>query len=316
MTGKAFQVSVFVISGLILAFLGIRFALSRMMSTGGAPPDAVQKSVTSKDGTVIAYEQTGNGPVIVLVSAALVDRDGARLLARELASSFTVVNYDRRGRGKSTNTEPYAPEREIEDLDAIVESLGQPVFLFGSSSGATLALDAASRLGSQVEKAFLYEPPFIVDGSHPPVPETLAREIAASVAANKRDEAVRSFFEKAMGIPPVGVTFMRLLMPAWTDMTAIVHTAPYDLMIVAGTQSGKPLPADRWARSTPSVLVAVGAKSEPFFHTGAKALKPILPAVQYQSLAGLDHGAVLMAPRTLASAMRAYFGRPQQSAAR
>lgn len=312
MTGKGLWIFIFVLSGLFLVFLGIRFALARWMSTGGAPTDAIQKSVTSKDGTIIAYEQTGTGPVIILVSAALVDRDGARLLARELAPSFTVVNYDRRGRGKSTNTEPYTPEREIEDIDAIAGSMGHPVFLFGSSSGATLALDAASRLGPRVVKAFLYEPPFITDGSHPPVPETLASEIAASVAANKRDEAARSFFEKAMGIPPVGVTFMRLLMPAWNDMTAMAHTAPYDLMILAGTQSGKPLPANRWAPSTSPVMVAVGAKSEPFFHTGAKALQTILPATQYQSLAGLDHGAILMAPKELATAIKKYVDRARR----
>jgi pimeloyl-ACP methyl ester carboxylesterase len=314
MTGL--RILVFVLAGLILLLLGVRFALARMMSTGGAPTDALQKAVSSKDGTVIAYEQTGAGPVIILVSAALVDRDGARLLAKELASSFTVVNYDRRGRGKSTNTDPYAPEREIEDLEALVRSVNQPVFLFGSSSGSVLALDAASRFGSSVVKTFLYEPPFLTDSSHPPIPDTLAREIAGSVAANQRDEAARLFFEKAMGIPPVGVTFMRLLMPAWKDMTAIVHTAHYDLMILAGTQTGGPLPANRWSQSISPVLIAVGAKSEPFFHEGAKALQLLLPATQYLSVPGLDHGAVLMAPKELASAIKNYVGQAQSSVER
>ena len=92
------------------------------------------------------------------------------------------------------------------------------MFLFGSSSGAVLALDGASRLGRRSGKYFFNEPPFIVDGSHPAVPESLAQKVAASVAADKRDEAVGIFFREAMGIPPVGVTFMRLLMPAWKDM--------------------------------------------------------------------------------------------------
>lgn len=295
------------VAGLVVVVLGIRLALARMLNTGGSPADAIQKTVKSKDGTLIAYEQTGAGPVVILVSAALADRDGARRLARQLAPHFTVVNYDRRGRGKSSNAEPYAVEREIEDLEAVVNAAGQPVFLFGSSSGAVLALDAGSRFGARVKKLFLYEPPFIVDGSRPPIPDSLQSEIAEAVAANKRDEAVALFFGKGMGIPAPGVTFMRLMLPAWRDMAAIVHTAPYDLKILAGTQSGKTLPADRWSRAISPAMVAVGAKSEAFFHNGAKALTGMLPAAQYRSLDGLDHSAVLMAPQALAAAIRRYF---------
>jgi pimeloyl-ACP methyl ester carboxylesterase len=301
----------FILAGLIVLIFAVRFAMARMMSSGGAPPGAVQKAVTSKDGTVIAYEQTGAGPVLILVSAALVDRDGTRLLARELATSFTLINYDRRGRGQSGNTEPYSPIREIEDLEALAGMFDEPIYFFGSSSGAVLALDAASRLGPKVRKAFLYEPPFIVDAGRPAIPESLAQEVAAAVAANKRDAAVGIFFREAMGIPSIGVTFMRLLMPPWKDMVRMVHTAPYDLMVLAGTQSGKRLPTDRWAPSTAPILVTVGAKSEPFFHTGAQSLKGILPTAQYRSLAGLDHGAVLMAPKDLAAAIKEFFGQTQ-----
>jgi len=294
-------------AGMVVAVLGIRFALGRMLSTGGPSQDAIQKKVQSKDGTVIAYEKTGAGPAVVLVSAALADRDGARRLARELAPTFTVINYDRRGRGKSSNTEPYAVEREIEDLEALVDAVGQPVFVFGSSSGAVLALDAGTRFGARVKKLFLYEPPFIVDASHAPIPDSLQKEIEDAVAANKRGEAVALFFGKGMGIPAPGVTFMRLMLPAWRDMTAIVHTAPYDLKILAGTQSGRPLPPDRWSRGTSPTMVAVGAKSEAFFHNGAEALTGMLPGSEYRSLEGLDHSAVLMAPQALASAIREYF---------
>jgi pimeloyl-ACP methyl ester carboxylesterase len=308
MSGRALRITGSVLAGVIVVILGIRFAFGRMLSTGGTPPDAIQRSATSKDGTTIGYEQTGKGPVVILVPAALVDRDGTRPLAKQLASFYTVVNYDRRGRGKSTNTEPYSVEREIEDVEALVDAGSGPVFLFGSSSGAVLALDAASRLGARVKKLFLYEPPFIVDDSRPPIPGTLIQEVAASVAANNRDEAVALFFTKGMGIPAAGVTFMRLLMPAWRDMANVAHTAPYDLTILAGTQSGKPLPAQRWAPTTSPGMVAVGAKSEPFFHSGAKALNGVLPASQYRSLDGLDHSAVLMAAKELAVAIREYFG--------
>lgn len=300
-----------VLAGAVVLTFGIRFAFARMLSTGGVPANAVQRTVKSKDGTLIAYEQTGAGPVVILVSAALVDRDGTRPLARELASSFTVINYDRRGRGKSGNAEIYATTREVEDVEALMETSSQPVFLFGSSSGAALALDAASSLAPRVKRTFLYEPPFIVDDTHPAIPSELAQEVAASVAAGNRDEAVGIFFRKAMGIPAAGVTFMRLLMPAWKDMAQIAHTAPYDLMILSGTQSGRPLPADRWSPATPPVLVAVGARSEPFFHNGARALQRVLPATQYLSLPGLDHGAVLTAPRDLSAVMKEFFAGSQ-----
>ena len=251
MSGHTLRIiGIVLVAGIVVVGLGIRFALAWMLSTGGPPTDAIQKTVKSKDGTLIAYEQTGAGPAVILVSAALADRDGARLLARQLASSFTVINYDRRGRGKSSDTKPYAVEREIEDFEALINAAGRPVFLFGSSSGAVLTLDAGSRFGARVKKLFLYEPPFIVDGSHEPIPDSLQNEIGDAVAASKRDEAVTLFFRKGMGIPAAGVTFMRLLMPAWRDMAAIAHTAPYDLKILAGTQSGKPLPSDRWSRVT------------------------------------------------------------------
>ena len=301
------NIGIVLVVGAVVIVLGIRFALAKMLSTGGPPKDAIEKTVKSKDGTLIAYEQTGAGPVVILVSAALADRDGARPLARQLASTFTVFNYDRRGRGKSSNTEPYAAEREIEDLEALVNVAGQPAFLFGSSSGSVLALDAGSRFGAKVKKLFLYEPPFIVDASHAPIPDSLQKEIQDAVAANKRDEALALFFRKGMGIPAGGVTFMRLCMPAWRDMAAIAHTAPYDLKILAGTQSGKPLPSDRWSRATSPAMVAVGAKSEAFFHSGAKALTALLPAVEYRSLDGLDHSAVLMSPQALAAIIREYF---------
>ena len=294
-------------AGLLLVILGIRFAIAKKFSTGGTPPDAIQRTTISKDGTLIAYEQTGSGALLILVSAALTDRDGDRPLAKQLASSFTVLNYDRRGRGKSANTEPYAAEREIEDLQALVNTSTRPVYLFGSSSGAVLALDAANRLGTKVAKVFLYEPPFIVDKTRPPLSESLLNEVNAALAAKHRAGAVALFFNKGMGIPKPGILFMQLLMPAWADMVKLAHTAPYDLMILAGTQSGKPLPRDRWCHANAPTMVAVGAKSEPFFPSGAKALAGLLPTVSYKSLDDLDHSAVLMAPQAIATAVRQFF---------
>jgi pimeloyl-ACP methyl ester carboxylesterase len=109
-----------------------------------------QKTVTSRDGTTIAFEQSGSGPVIILVSAALADRTGMTKLAKQLSSNFTVLNYDRRGRGKSGNVQPFAVDREVEDVEVLIEHAGGSAFLFGWSSGAVLALEAASKLGNRV----------------------------------------------------------------------------------------------------------------------------------------------------------------------
>src|SRR5512135_3840815 len=128
-------------------------------------------TATSRDGTTIAFERLGSGPVIILVSPALGDRSGNANLAKVLTRNLTVINYDRRGRGASADTHPYAVAREVEDIEALLDAAGSPGYLFGSSSGAALALEAATGLGSKVKALFMYEPPFIVDDSRPPLPE-------------------------------------------------------------------------------------------------------------------------------------------------
>jgi pimeloyl-ACP methyl ester carboxylesterase len=269
--------------------------------------DATQKNVTSKDGTIIAFEQSGAGPVVILVAAALADRDGTARLAKHLSEHFTVVNYDRRGRGKSTDTQPYAVEREVEDIEALIDASGGSAFVFGSSSGAVLALEAASKLGGKVQKLSLYEPPFIIDASRPPMPDDFINQITELVSAGQRNDAVKLFFARGMGIPNFVVNLMRLLMPGWSKMAVMAHTIPYDLTVLAGTQTGKPLPVNRWAPTTAPTLVMVGSKSEPFFHNGAKSLAAILPNAQYRSLEGRSHSAVLMAPQSIAAAVEQFF---------
>jgi pimeloyl-ACP methyl ester carboxylesterase len=267
---------------------------------------AVQKSITSKDGTIIAYEQSGSGPLVILVSAALADRHGATRLANDLAQHFTVINYDRRGRGKSTDTQLYAVEREVEDLDALIDSSGGSAFLFGSSSGSVLALEGANQLRGKIKKLFMYEPPFIIDDSRPPMPADFGQEITGLVLSSRRDDAVKLFFTKGMGIPNFGVTLMQLLMPGWSKMAGLAHTLPYDLAILSGTQTGKPLPEYRWASTTAPTLVVVGSRSEAFFHSGAKELVRVLPDGHYASLDGGNHGALLLAPKVLAHAVQRF----------
>lgn len=268
--------------------------------------DTTQKNVISKDGTTIAFEQSGMGPAIILVSAALADHTGTTKLSERLAPNFTVINYDRRGRGKSGDTRPYAVEREVEDIEALVDAAGGSAYLFGSSSGAVLALEATSKLGAKIAGLLMYEPPFIIDDSRPPMPGDFAEQINKLVTANRRDDAVKLFFAKGMGIPSVFVTLMRWLMPGWSKMTCIAHTIPYDLDVLEGTQEGKPLPVRRWVTATAATLVMVGGKSEAFFHTGARALVELLTNARYCALDGRDHSAVLMAPDAIAVAIKEF----------
>lgn len=258
------------------------------------------KTVTSKDGTKIAFDQIGSGPVIILVDSALADRTICAKLAKLLAGEFTVINYDRRGRGESSDTQPYAVEREVEDIEALIDVAGGSAFLFGSSSGAVLALEAASKLSAKVNKQALYEPPFIVDNSRPAMPADFVEQVKELLFKNKRSDALRLFFSKAMGIPGIFVTLMRL-MPSWSKSKSVAHTLPYDLMIMEDTQTGKPLPAGRWITATMPTLVLTGGKSEAFFHTGGDALAEVLPNAQHRILKDQHHGSVVMAPNVVAS---------------
>ena len=264
------------------------------------------QTVISKDGTTIAFDQIGKGPTVILIDSALADRSICVKLARLLAEEFTVINYDRRGRGDSGDTQPYAVEREVEDIEALMDAAGGSAFIFGSSSGAVLALEAARKLPAKVKKQVLYEPPFIVDDSRSPLPADFVEQIKELLASEKRSETLRLFFSKAMGIPGIFITLMRL-MPSWSKSRAVAHTLPYDLMIMGDTQRGKPLPASRWAPAVMPTLVLTGGKSEAFFHTGGDALVEVLPNARHRILKDQHHGSVVMSPNVVASEIAQFF---------
>jgi pimeloyl-ACP methyl ester carboxylesterase len=275
------------------------------------------KKVISKDGTPIAYDQFGEGPVVILISGALGVRShpmGTDLVTY-LAPHFTVINYDRRGRGDSGDTLPYAVAREIEDIEALINQSGGSAFLYGLSSGAALALEAANKLPSKVKKLALYEPPFIVDNSRPPVPEDYVAQLNAAIAAGRPGEAVEIFMTKALLIPAEFVAQMRqapmnevfdteVKPPEWVEMEKVAHTLAYDGMIMGDTMRGQPLPADKWISAISPTLVIVGGESEPFFHRGGKALVDILPHAQFRVLEGQSHAVV---PKVLAPVLVEFF---------
>lgn len=254
--------------------------------------------VISQDGTRIAFELAGDGPVLILVSGALSDRRSSASLAALLAPHFTVLTYDRRGRGESGDTPPYAVAREVEDLAALIDGAGGTACLFGSSSGAVLALEAASRLGAKVTRQVLHEPPFVVDASRPRVPADFVARVTELVAAGRRGDAVEWFMIHGVGVPAESVAGMRA-MPMWAGMEELAHTLAYDGTLMGDTQAGQPLPAERWAASMAATLVLEGSASEPWLRAAARALTALLPGARQRTLQGQDHGVAFMAPQAL-----------------
>jgi len=246
------------------------------------------KTARSKDGTLIAFDRVGDGRPIILVDGALCYRASGPMgqLAGLLAQHFSVFTYDRRGRGDSGDTSPYAIEREVDDIDALIREAGGSACLFGVSSGAALALEAANR-GLAVRKLALYEAPFIVDASRPPIPDDFLARLNGLVASGRRADAVRLFM-KLVGVPSVFITLMRFL-PAWSKLTSVAHTLPYDITLVKDHQRGESLPAGRWAHVTMPTLVMDGGKSPVWMRHGMKALGDVLPSAKYRTLDGQTH---------------------------
>ncbi len=266
------------------------------------------RKVISKDGTPIAFDQSGQGPAIILVAGATATRLAEASLAAALAPHFTVFAYDRRGRGESGDTAPYAVEREVEDLEALINEAGGSAFVFGHSSGAVLALEAARLLPTKITKLAVYEPPFIIDDSRPPAPQDYVPHLIELVSSGRRGEAVE-YFMTEVGSPAEVVAQMRQL-PMWSGFEEVAHTLAYDVTIMGDTQRGDPLPLRKWASVTVPTLVMDGTvflgreEGHVFLRHGAEELATILSDAQRRTLEGQDHGA---ADDVLAPALKEFF---------
>ncbi|MGW3964394.1 alpha/beta fold hydrolase [Amycolatopsis sp. NPDC005003] len=245
-------------------------------------------NVISADGSTIFFEQRGDGPPVILVGGAFNDRTTTVGLAEVLAGDFTVVNYDRRGRGDSGDSAEYAVEREIEDLAALIAHLGGTASVFGHSSGAILALEAAAA-GIGIEKVVAYEPPYATD-EHPRA--DVVDEVRAQLAAGDRDAAVATFLQVA-GTPAEMIEGMKQA-PVWGWFTALAHTLPYDLTICGPDAR----PRDSLARIGIPTLVIGGGASDDALRSGARAAAAAVPGARHETLEGQDHG-VLQYPETL-----------------
>lgn len=254
-----------------------------------------KRTVTSPDGTTVAYEEVGSGPPLVMVDPAMGFRGFGPLppVVPHLAARFTVVSYDRRGRGESTDTLPYAVDREVEDLRAVIEAAGGEAFVFGYSSGAVLCLHAALG-GVACEKLALFEPPVHLDGQPPDEPD-LGAEIADLVDTGRRGEAIGHFLAR-IGVPPEMTAGMRQD-PAWPQLEALAHTLVYDTVVTST------LPGSRLAEVTTPTLVLSSESSGDQLDAWAAGVADALPGGEHRRLTGSWHA---VPPEDLAAAVSDY----------
>ncbi|MFI7700816.1 alpha/beta fold hydrolase [Nonomuraea sp. NPDC049480] len=252
----------------------------------------------SADGTAIACDTYGSGPAVVLVAGAMMGRAHPTLagVAGALAPWFTVCSYDRRGRGDSGDTPPYTVEREVEDLAAVMAAAGGPAMVFGGSSGAALALEAAVRLPG-ITRLVLWEPPYHVDDSAPALPRDFAARLAALVEAGRRAEAVERFLVDAAEVPAAAVAGMRA-QPFWAQAEAVAHTLAYEAAVLG---PGNALPARRLAAIRRPTLVLNGEDSPAWMRNAGAAVAAAVPGAIRRVLEDQAHdvAAEALAPELL-----------------
>jgi pimeloyl-ACP methyl ester carboxylesterase len=252
------------------------------------------ETVQSADGTTIAYDRRGEGPALVMVPGAFCDRKSFRSLAACLEPDFTVYLYDRRGRGDSSDTDTYAVDREVEDLEAVVAATGGPAHVFGHSSGAALALEAAAA-GLDVRRLAAYEPPYTGEGG---ATSELAEELRRLAASGHREDAAILFL-RTTGAPPPVIDMIKAG-PDWPGMLAIAHTLSYDITLCNGGVA----PVDRLAKIPVPTLALAGGAGFGWAVEAARTIAATVTDGESQVLPGQGHGP---ADDVLAPVLRAFF---------
>jgi pimeloyl-ACP methyl ester carboxylesterase len=244
------------------------------------------QSVTSKDGTRIAYEKIGQGPAVVIVGGILGDHSQQAGLSHLLAEHFTVYNFDRRGRGESEFTPPYAVEREVEDIAAMLNAAGGSAFVYGTSGCGALSLEAAAcGLSPRMKKLAVWEPPYIVDDSRPPIPPDYLEQLTTMLRKGGRGDMLEYFFTQAVGMPAEFVGAMRQS-PFWSAQEALAPTLVNEAILM---DNGKfTLPKERLAKVTVETLVIDGGTT-PWLSHAADAVAHVLPNARRYTIAGQPH---------------------------
>jgi pimeloyl-ACP methyl ester carboxylesterase len=243
-------------------------------------------TVTSRDGTPIAYDRIGSGPALILVDGALCSRAFGPMpkLAPLFASSFTVFTYDRRGRGASGDTRPYEVAREVDDLAALIDAAGGSASLLGLSSGAALALEAAAS-GLNVDKLALYEPPYIAQAAGEGATPNHQARLEELVAAGRRGDAVKYFMKDMVNVPAFFVAIMQLMVPVWSKLKAVAHTLPYDSAVMRDFK----VPRERAVTVRVPTLVMAGDKTQPRLIEAVEVLEQAIPGAKRLMLKGQTH---------------------------
>jgi pimeloyl-ACP methyl ester carboxylesterase len=241
-------------------------------------------TVTSKDGTTIAFDQMGQGTPLILVDGALCHRSFGPMpgLAPLLAPHFSVYMYDRRGRGESGDTLPYSVEHEVEDIAALIKQAGGSAVVYGTSSGAALALEATIR-GLSIKKLAMYEPPYNSDPGVRGAWAGYKQDIDKLLSEGRRGDTAACFMAY-VGTPPEAVEGMRHA-PVWPMFEAVAPTLAYDAAVLGDGAA----PVSRAASVTVPTLVMAGGATFPFMHETAKALQQAIPHAQYRVLEGQTH---------------------------
>jgi pimeloyl-ACP methyl ester carboxylesterase len=254
------------------------------------------RKVVSRDGTTIAYERAGEGPPVVLLGGGFRDHTVFTSLIPELAPHCTVYAYDRRGRGESGDAPGYAVRREIEDLEAVIAEAGGRAAVFGGSSGAILALEAAMA-GAPISRLALLEPPYRMEGFRRP-PDDLPDKLDALLAQDLRGEACEYFLAECVGFPPEWIEEWRNS-PMWSANEAMAHTLPYDTAILGDSR----LPAGRLGALRTQTLVINSDSTGDWLLAAAKATAAVLPNGRRLELPGVWHRVL---PDVLGPALAAY----------
>jgi pimeloyl-ACP methyl ester carboxylesterase len=256
------------------------------------------RKVISKDGTPIAFDQSGEGPPIILVVGAFNERSTGAPLAAQLSEHFTVFNYDRRGRGASGDTAPYAIKREIEDLAALLEEAGGSSSVFGYSSGALLTLVAAAS-SLAISRLALYDPPYLVDDGTPQRAQDISVRLTELLSSGRRGDAVELYQTEIVGIPAEIVAQLRQA-PFRPALENIAHTLIYEATLLGDM----PVLAEQLPSITISTLVISGGTSQARMRSAAQTLADALPNAQHRSLEGQTHDIV---PAVLAPVLEEFF---------
>jgi pimeloyl-ACP methyl ester carboxylesterase len=246
------------------------------------------ETVTSSDSTTIAFDRLGDGPPVIVVGGQLCDRALTRPTAEELAKRFTVFNYDRRGRGDSGDSAPYALEREVEDIGALIAEAGRTASVYAHSSGAALALRAAAA-DLPIPKLVLHEPPYNPDGDEDRQRATRkeAEHIRTLLAEDRPDDALE-YFWRSIGMPQEMVDEMRQT-PRWAELETMAPTMAYDSEVMGDIGRGGAVPTELAGRVRCETLVLVGGASPEWMIDVARQVAEAMPHGRYRVLEGQEH---------------------------